>query len=85
MPLARKMIEAYAMIGKETESCHTLTSLLVPDQQANLEKYTSDRGLIGLIHDYPTSCTTLPIWIESAASPPSRLSSSSRPLDSSAL
>ncbi len=47
--LTRKMIEAYATIGQ----CHTLFGLLVPEQQAHLEKYTYDRGLIDLIHDYP--------------------------------
>jgi len=47
--LNRKMIEAYATIG----SCQTLFGLLVPEQQAHLEKYTYDRGLIDIIHDYP--------------------------------
>jgi sulfite reductase (NADPH) flavoprotein alpha-component len=47
--LTRKMIEAYAIIGQ----CHTLFGLLVPEQQAHLEKYTCDRGLIDLLHDYP--------------------------------
>jgi sulfite reductase (NADPH) flavoprotein alpha-component len=47
--LNRKMIEAYATIG----NCQQLFELLVPDQQARLEKYTWDRGLIDLIHDYP--------------------------------
>ena len=47
--LTRKMIEAYATIGQ----CHTLFSLLVPEQQMHLEKYTCDRGLIDLLHDYP--------------------------------
>jgi len=47
--LTRKMIEAYATIGR----CQTLFSLLVPEQQAHLEKYTYDRGLIDLLHDYP--------------------------------
>ncbi|MDQ2834351.1 MAG: flavodoxin domain-containing protein, partial [Acidobacteriota bacterium] len=47
--LTRKMIEAYATIGQ----CHTLFSLLIPEQQAHLEKYTFDRGLIDLLHDYP--------------------------------
>jgi sulfite reductase (NADPH) flavoprotein alpha-component len=51
--LTRKMVEAYATIGKQMASCHTLTRLLVPEQQAHLEKYTCDRGLIDLIHDYP--------------------------------
>lgn len=47
--LTRKMIEAYATIGQ----CQTLFGLLVPEQQAHLEKYTYDRGLIDLLHDYP--------------------------------
>lgn len=47
--LTRKMIEAYATIGQ----CHTLFGLLVPEQQSHLEKYTYDRGLIDLLHDYP--------------------------------
>lgn len=47
--LNRKMIEAYSTIG----NCQQLFELLVPDQQARLEKYTWDRGLIDLIHDYP--------------------------------
>jgi sulfite reductase (NADPH) flavoprotein alpha-component len=51
--LTRKMIEAYATIGKQTAQCHTLFGLLVPEQQAHLEKYTYDRGLIDFLHDYP--------------------------------
>ena len=51
--LTRKMIEAYATIGKQVAQCHTLFGLLVPEQQAHLEKYTYDRGLIDLLHDYP--------------------------------
>jgi sulfite reductase (NADPH) flavoprotein alpha-component len=47
--LTRKMIEAYATIGQ----CHTLSRLLIPEQQTHLEKYTYDRGLIDLLHDYP--------------------------------
>jgi sulfite reductase (NADPH) flavoprotein alpha-component len=47
------MIEAYATIGKQTAKCHTLLCLLAPEQQAHLEKYTCDRGLIDLLHDYP--------------------------------
>lgn len=47
--LTRKMIEAYATIGQ----CQTLFGLLVAEQQAHLEKYTYDRGLIDLLHDYP--------------------------------
>jgi len=47
--LTRKMIEAYATIGQ----CHSLSRLLIPEQQSHLEKYTYDRGLIDLLHDYP--------------------------------
>ncbi|NYF78335.1 sulfite reductase subunit alpha [Granulicella arctica] len=47
--LTRKMIEAYATIGE----CQPLSGLLIPEQQAHLEKYTYDRGLIDLLHDYP--------------------------------
>jgi len=47
--LTRKMIEAYATIG----SCQPLFALLAPDQQPLLDKYTWDRGLIDIIHDYP--------------------------------
>jgi sulfite reductase (NADPH) flavoprotein alpha-component len=43
------MIEAYATIG----NCRDLFTLLAPEQQAHLEKYTWDRGLVDLIHDYP--------------------------------
>jgi sulfite reductase (NADPH) flavoprotein alpha-component len=51
--LTRKMIEAYVTIGKQSGQCHALCGLLVPEQQAHLEKYTYDRGLIDLLHDYP--------------------------------
>jgi sulfite reductase (NADPH) flavoprotein alpha-component len=51
--LTRKMIEAYATIGKQTAKCHNLFALLVPEQQAHLEKYSCDRSLIDLLHDYP--------------------------------
>jgi sulfite reductase (NADPH) flavoprotein alpha-component len=47
--LARKMIEAYATIG----NCQQLFDLLLPEHQGLLDKYTWDRGLIDLIHDYP--------------------------------
>lgn len=47
--LTRKIIEAYATIG----NCRDLFALLTPEQQAHLEKYTWDRGLVDLIHDYP--------------------------------
>jgi sulfite reductase (NADPH) flavoprotein alpha-component len=47
------MIEAYATIGKHTGRCQPLFNLLIPEQQAHLEKYTYDRGLIDLLHDYP--------------------------------
>jgi sulfite reductase (NADPH) flavoprotein alpha-component len=47
--LTRKMIEAYATIGQ----CQILFGLLAAEQQIHLEKYTYDRGLIDLLHDYP--------------------------------
>jgi sulfite reductase (NADPH) flavoprotein alpha-component len=47
--LTRKMIEAYATIG----NCQPLFQLLAPEQQAQLEQYTYDRGLIDLLHEYP--------------------------------
>jgi sulfite reductase (NADPH) flavoprotein alpha-component len=47
--LTRKMIDAYATIGH----CHTLSNLLIPEQQSHLEKYTYDRSVIDLLHDYP--------------------------------
>lgn len=47
--LSRKIIEAYATIG----GCQALFHLLAPEQQESLKKYTYDRGLIDLIHDYP--------------------------------
>ena len=46
--LTRKMIEAYATIAQ----CRTLSGLLVPEQRTHFEKYTYDRGLIDLLHDY---------------------------------
>jgi sulfite reductase (NADPH) flavoprotein alpha-component len=46
--LTRKMIEAYATIGQ----CQPLFDLLAAERQ-QLEKYTWDRGLIDLLHDYP--------------------------------
>lgn len=47
--LTRKMIEAYATIG----GCQPLFELLSSEQQPQFEKYTYDRGLIDLLHDYP--------------------------------
>jgi sulfite reductase (NADPH) flavoprotein alpha-component len=47
--LTRKMIEAYATIG----NCHPLFQLLGPEQQAQLDRYTYDRGLVDLLHEYP--------------------------------
>ena len=51
--LTRKMIEAYATIGRQAAQCNALTGLLLATQQAQLEQYTYDRGLVDLIHDYP--------------------------------
>ena len=47
--LTRKTIQAYATIGQ----CQKLFDLLIPEQQSHLDKYTYDRGLIDLLHDYP--------------------------------
>jgi Sulfite reductase, alpha subunit (flavoprotein) len=47
--LNRKMLESYATIG----NCSQLFNLLAPDQQAHLDAYIYDRGLIDLLHDYP--------------------------------
>jgi sulfite reductase (NADPH) flavoprotein alpha-component len=47
--ITRKMIESYATIG----NCQGLFNLLVPEQQSHLDKYTYDRGLVDLLHDYP--------------------------------
>ncbi|HEY4379951.1 MAG TPA: flavodoxin domain-containing protein [Acidobacteriaceae bacterium] len=47
--LTRKMIQSYATIG----NCQTLFDLLLPEHQALLDKYTYDRSLIDLVHDYP--------------------------------
>ena len=51
--LTRKMIEAYATIGQGQNQCQALFGLLIPEQQSHLERYTYDRGLIDLLHDYP--------------------------------
>ena len=48
--LTRKMIEAYATIGQAASNCF---DLLDPEHQGHLDKYTWDRGLIDLIHEYP--------------------------------
>jgi len=47
--LNRKMVQAYAALGK----CQRLLDLLVPEQQSHLDKYTHDRGLIDLLLEYP--------------------------------
>jgi sulfite reductase (NADPH) flavoprotein alpha-component len=47
--VTRRMLEAYATIG----NYDALFALLSPEQQQRFEKYTWDRGLIDLIHDYP--------------------------------
>lgn len=47
--LTRKVVEAYATIGK----CQSLFDLLVLGQQENLDNYLYGRGLIDLLHDYP--------------------------------
>lgn len=47
--LSRKMIERYATAGR----CKTLLGLLAPEQQAHLEKYVYERGLIDLLEECP--------------------------------
>ena len=47
--LTRKILEAYATIGK----CQALFNLLAADQQSHLDKYIHGRGLIDLLDDYP--------------------------------
>jgi sulfite reductase (NADPH) flavoprotein alpha-component len=47
--LTRKILEAYATIGK----CQGLFDLLAPGQQEKLESYLYGRGLIDLLYDYP--------------------------------
>ena len=47
--LNRKLVQAYAAKGE----CSVLKGLLLPEQQAHLEKYTFDRGLIDLLVEYP--------------------------------
>ena len=47
--VTRKMIESYATIGQ----CLPLRNLLQPEQQSHLDSYTSDRGLIDLLYEYP--------------------------------
>lgn len=52
--LTRKMLQSYATQGK----CQTLLGLLIPEQQAHLDKYTYDRGLIDLLTEYPGVLST---------------------------
>ena len=47
--LNRKLVQAFAAKG----DCIVLKGLLLPEQQAHLEKYTFDRGLIDLLVEYP--------------------------------
>ncbi len=47
--LTRKLIESYATIG----GCTALLKLLVPEQQADLDRYLYDRGLIDLLTECP--------------------------------
>lgn len=47
--LHRKMVQEYAKRG----GCSHLQALIAPDQQAQLEKYIYDRGLIDLLVEYP--------------------------------
>ena len=48
--LSRKLVESYATAGQ----CHSLLALLVPEQQAHLDKYVYERGLIDLLEEYPS-------------------------------
>jgi sulfite reductase (NADPH) flavoprotein alpha-component len=47
--LTRRMIERYATAGQ----CRNLLNLLAPDQQAQLERYVYERGLIDLLEECP--------------------------------
>jgi sulfite reductase (NADPH) flavoprotein alpha-component len=47
--LNRKLIERYATMGQ----CKRLLSLLSPEQQAHLEKYIYERGLIDILEECP--------------------------------
>ena len=47
--LSRKLIQEYAGRGK----CAKLLELLAPEQQARLDQYAYDRGLIDLLSEYP--------------------------------
>jgi len=47
--LNRKIVKEYATMG----NCTALLDLLVPEQQAHLDRYVYDRGLIDLLVEYP--------------------------------
>lgn len=47
--LNRRMIERYATAGQ----CKNLLNLLVPEQQAHLDKYVYERGLIDMLEECP--------------------------------
>jgi sulfite reductase (NADPH) flavoprotein alpha-component len=47
--LSRKIVQEYAKRG----DCARLLGLLMPANQADLEQYVSDRGLIDLVMEYP--------------------------------
>jgi sulfite reductase (NADPH) flavoprotein alpha-component len=47
--ISRKLIERYATAGQ----CRSLLALLVPEQQAHLEKFIYGRGLIDLLEECP--------------------------------
>lgn len=47
--LNRKIVQEYASRGQ----CAKLLALLVPEEQANLDKYIYDRGLIDLLVEFP--------------------------------
>jgi sulfite reductase (NADPH) flavoprotein alpha-component len=47
--LTRKIVQEYATRGK----CAKLLDILAPGQQARLEQYVLDRGLVDLVSEYP--------------------------------
>ena len=47
--LNRKIVKEYATMG----NCTALLDLLAPEQQAHLDRYVYDRGLIDLLVEYP--------------------------------
>lgn len=52
--LSRKMVQVFA----EKTKCKNLSALLPAEQSAHLESYMCDRGLIDLLHEYPSAIET---------------------------